>query len=491
MNLKIDFDNSYSRLPEQFYQNIKPSKTKNPKLIRYNKSLAQELGINLEKTQPEELTDFFSGKVIADGSEPIAQVYAGHQFGYFNPQLGDGRAILLGEIIDKDWERKDIQLKWSGKTKFSRWGDGKAPLWAVIREYILSEAMNALGVPTTRSLAMVTTGEPVYRETVLPGAILTRVASSHIRVGTFEYFLRKWDYDSLKVLTDYTIERHYPEVKESENKYLSFFESVLEKQIKLVAKWMHIGFIHGVMNTDNTSISWETIDYGPCAFMDEYHSSTVFSSIDRRKRYAFENQKHIIGWNLVRLAECLLHLIDPDQEKSVDLVNKIFESFWEKFDTCWLDWMAKKIGIMTLRDKDSTLIYELLDIMEKNEADYTLFFRYLSDAVEKQGYSKVKKLFHKEGEIQAWLTKWETRIKEQGMSFDEIAVQMKQLNPAFIPRNHRVQQAIDEANNQANFILMNQLLDILKNPYTDQPEKSEYMNPPEDHERVHQTFCGT
>lgn len=491
MNLKIDFDNTYARLPEQFYQRIQPSKIRKPNLIKYNEPLAQELGLDFSNASHQELSDIFSGNKIIDGSDPMAQVYAGYQFWHFNPQLGDGRAILLGEVKDKKAERRDIQLKWSGRTRFSRWGDGKAPLWAVIREYILSEAMNALGVPTTRSLAMVATNERVYRETVLPGAVLTRVASSHIRVGTFEYFFRKGDDESVKKLADYTIERHYPEVKKSANKYLSFFEQVWERQIKLVANWMHIWFIHGVMNTDNTTISWETIDYGPCAFMDEYKSKKVLSSIDIDGRYSFQNQSRIIRWNLARFWECLFPLIDPDADKAIDMINNVLEWFEQKFDTYFFTGMLQKIGIQKMHIEDKTLINTLLDIMEKNSVDFTLFFRYLSDWVEHQDYSQVFSLFQNENEIKKWISQWKIKLKEQKKSPLQIANQMKQVNPVFIPRNHRVQQAIDAAVYKTDFVLVNTLIDILSHPYADQPNYQEYMNPPKDDERVHQTFCGT
>ena len=492
MNIKIDFDNSYSRLPENFYERLKSENIVKPKLIQYNEYLAQELGLDLESINNQERADIFSANVFIQWSEPIAQVYAGHQFGYFNPRLGDGRAMLLWELIDKKGNRKDIQLKWSGRTRFSRTrSDGKAPLWAVIREYILSEAMNALGVPTTRALAMVTTWDEVHRERIEPGAIITRVASSHIRIGTFEYFAHKKDYKSVKILADYVIDRHYPEVKNNENPYLSFFESVIEKQVKLVARWMHLGFIHGVMNTDNTSISWETIDYGPCAFMDEYHRDTVFSFIDRDGRYAFENQKYIIQWNLMKLWESLIYLINSNEDKSVDLINKALSSIEKTFDEYWLEGMKNKIGIISMDDGDERLVRELLEIMESNKIDYTLFFRYLSDSVETQDYLKIEKLFQEENKIEKWLKKWKTRLNKQDIPFEEITKNMKQVNPAFIPRNHRVQQAIDEAINKTDFILMNQLLEILKKPYADQPEHGEYMDPPKENERVHQTFCGT
>ena len=492
MNIKIDFDNSYSWLPENFYERVKSTNVGKPQLIQYNESLAQELGLDFESISNQELADFFSGNILAEWSEPIAQVYAGHQFGYFNPRLGDGRAMLLWELIDKEGNRKDIQLKWSGRTRFSRTrSDGKAPLWAVIREYILSEAMNALGAPTTRALAMVKTWEEVYRERIEPGAIITRVASSHIRIGTFEYFAHKKDYKSIKILTDYVIDRDYPEVKNNSNPYLSFFEAVIDKQVKLVAKWMNLGFIHGVMNTDNTSISWETIDYGPCAFMDEYHRNTVFSFIDRDWRYAFENQKYIIGWNLMKLWESIIHLIDSNEKKSVDLINNALSSIAITFDEYWLDGMKNKIGIINMDDGDEKLIRELLEMMERGRVDYTLFFRYLSNAVETWNNTLVKKIFERENEIDTWLSQWNKRLEKQGIGWDQLSTNMKQVNPAFIPRNHRVQQAIDEAINKTDFILMNQLLEILKNPYADQPEYGEYMNPPKEDERVHQTFCGT
>ena len=371
------FDNSYSRLPENFYERIDPIAVKNPKLIRFNKLLAEEIGLDPIKDN-NHLETIFSGNVLPKDSDPIALAYAGHQFGHFVPQLGDGRAVLLGEVSNHDGFRFDIQLKGSGPTSFSRGGDGRAPLGPVIREYIMSEAMHFLNIPTTRSLAMVATDELVSRETLLPGGVLTRIASSHIRVGTFEYFAAQGDQKNLKLLADYAINRHYSNIDESNNRYQIFLESVCDKQASLIAKWMEVGFIHGVMNTDNTSISGETIDYGPCAFMDSYHPETVFSSIDHHGRYAYGNQPNIAQWNLARLSECLLPLIDNDSNKAITIAEEILDSFGRKFEDYWFSGMCEKIGLPGSKKNNRALLQDLLKLMQKNQSDFTLTFWYLS-----------------------------------------------------------------------------------------------------------------
>ncbi len=371
------FDNSYSRLPENFYERIDPIAVKNPKLIRFNKLLAEEIGLDPIKDN-NHLETIFSGNVLPKDSDPIALAYAGHQFGHFVPQLGDGRAVLLGEVSNHDGFRFDIQLKGSGPTSFSRGGDGRAPLGPVIREYIMSEAMHFLNIPTTRSLAMVATDELVSRETLLPGGVLTRIASSHIRVGTFEYFAAQGDQKNLKLLANYAINRHYSNIDESNNRYQIFLESVCDKQASLIAKWMEVGFIHGVMNTDNTSISGETIDYGPCAFMDSYHPETVFSSIDHHGRYAYGNQPNIAQWNLARLSECLLPLIDNDSNKAITIAEEILDSFGRKFEDYWFSGMCEKIGLPGSKKNNRALLQDLLKLMQKNKSDFTLTFWYLT-----------------------------------------------------------------------------------------------------------------
>ena len=487
----INFDNSYARLPKSFFECIKPTPVKEPKLVRFNKLLANEIGLNIIDDN-DILSDIFSGNIVPEGSEPIALVYAGHQFGYFVPQLGDGRAILLGEIINNGGCRFDIQLKGSGQTSYSRNGDGRAPLGAVIREYIISEAMHSLNIPTTRSLAIIVTGELVSRETLLPGGILTRIASSHLRVGTFEYFAASDDHENLQLLADYAINRHFPDIKESNLRYQTFLESVCDRQAALIAKWMHVGFIHGVMNSDNTSISGETIDYGPCAFMDSYDPATVFSSIDHHGRYAYGNQPNIAQWNIACLGECLLSLIHPDRNKAIGIAEEILDSFQDKFRKYWLSGMYKKIGLTQNEPEDINLLEQLLELMKENKTDYTLTFRYLSDAIENDiGNSNFEKQFLSQNKISKWLVRWRKRLKIQSASFKKIKMSMQKENPAFIPRNHRIEKAIYEAVDNNDYSYMDHLILLLNKPYQDQPDNSEYMHPPEKPDHNYQTFCGT
>ena len=487
----INFDNSYARLPKSFFECIKPTPVKEPKLVRFNKLLANEIGLNIIDDN-DILSDIFSGNIVPEGSEPIALVYAGHQFGYFVPQLGDGRAILLGEIVNNDGCRFDIQLKGSGQTSYSRSGDGRAPLGAVIREYIISEAMHSLNIPTTRSLAIIVTGELVSRETLLPGGILTRIASSHLRVGTFEYFAASNDHENLQLLADYAINRHFPDIKESNLRYQTFLESVCNRQAALIAKWMHVGFIHGVMNSDNTSISGETIDYGPCAFMDSYDPATVFSSIDHHGRYAYGNQPNIAQWNIACLGECLLSLIHPDRNKAIGIAEEILDSFQDKFRKYWLSGMYKKIGLTQNEPEDINLLEQLLELMKENKTDYTLTFRYLSDAIENDtGNSNFEKQFLSPNKIGEWLTNWRKRLKIQSVSFKKIKMSMQKENPAFIPRNHRIEKAIYEAVDNNDYSYMDHLILLLNKPYQDQPDNGEYMHPPEKPDHNYQTFCGT
>ena len=487
----INFDNSYARLPKSFFECIKPTPVKEPKLVRFNKLLANEIGLNVIEDN-DILSDIFSGNIVPEGSEPIALVYAGHQFGYFVPQLGDGRAILLGEIVNNGGCRFDIQLKGSGQTSYSRSGDGRAPLGAVIREYIISEAMHSLNIPTTRSLAIIVTGELVSRETLLPGGILTRIASSHLRVGTFEYFAASDDQENLQLLADYSINRHFPNIKKSNLRYQTFLESVCDRQAALIAKWMHVGFVHGVMNSDNASISGETIDYGPCAFMDSYDPATVFSSIDHHGRYAYGNQPNIAQWNIACLGECLLPLIHPDRNKAIGIAEEILDSFQDKFRKYWLSGMYKKIGLTQNEPEDINLLEQLLELMKENKTDYTLTFRYLSDAIENDtGNSNFEKQFLSQNKISEWLVSWRKRLKIQSASFKKIKMSMQKENPAFIPRNHRIEKAIYEAVDNNDYSYMDHLILLLNKPYQDQPNNSEYMHPPEKPDHNYQTFCGT
>jgi len=476
------FNNTYDQLPEHFYAQCLPTPVKNPQLIKLNESLATQLGLDFKKLNSSVGAALFSGNRISKDSNPIAMVYAGHQFGYFVPQLGDGRAILLGEIVDKNNQRFDIQLKGSGQTPYSRRGDGRAALGPVMREYIISEAMYALGIPTTRSLAMFSTGEMVMRETALPGAILTRVASSHIRVGTFEYFSALGDEKSVKLLADYAINRYYPEVKTMQNPYVGFLNAVCDAQASLVAKWMNVGFIHGVMNTDNMTISGETIDYGPCAFMDEYHPSTVFSSIDSSGRYAYKNQPNIAQWNLARLAETLLPFLDKNELEATKIANEIVHRFSQNYENYWWNGLRRKLGLFTNQPQDIELIKKLFVVMHVKSADFTNTFRMLS-AVPEGGAI--------DAAFEDWSKIWLNRHKEESRNSEEVGKLMRSQNPAFIPRNHWVQKAINDAVEQNNFDTMNLLISILSNPYEEQPHYVDFQKPPTATERITQTFCGT
>ena len=484
------FDNSYQNLPQDFFERINPVPVKDPQLIIFNNDLGKSLGID-QKISKKELANIFSGNEILKGSSPIALAYAGHQYGNFVNQLGDGRAVLLGEVSTPNQERFDMQLKGSGQTRFSRQGDGRSPLGPVIREYVVSEAMNALGIPSTRSLAAVTTGEKVFREVFLPGGILTRIAKSHIRVGTFEYFAAQKNTENLKTLADYTIKRHFPSLKDVANPYLSLLEIVSERQIELISKWMGVGFIHGVMNTDNTSIVGETIDYGPCAFMDEYNPSTVFSSIDAHGRYAFGNQPLIAQWNMACFANSLLGLIDKDTEKATDKAQKVINNFPNKMSEAMMSVMCKKIGLDTTKTNSQEALTKLLRIMLDNKSDYTLTFRYLSEIIKGKRDSSFKQQFLEHKQISSWLKEWNELIKDQNLAKKEIALSMESSNPVFIPRNHLVERAIEAAVENNDFSEMKTLLTILSKPYEEQSKYGEYMKPPKPLEVVHQTFCGT
>ena len=475
------FDHSYIKLPKDFFIEQLPVKVKKPKLILLNEALLKALGLDKEALSHEAWGSIFSGNTIPENSYPIAQAYAGHQFGHFT-LLGDGRAVLLGEQINPDGKRFDIQFKGSGQTPYSRRGDGRAALGPMLREYIISEAMHALNIPTTRSLAVVVTGESIMRDELLPGAVLTRVAKSHIRVGTFQFASTLNDIQKLKVLADYAIDRHYPECKEKDNPYLAFLNAVIETQASLVSQWMHVGFIHGVMNTDNMAISGETIDYGPCAFMDRYHPETVFSSIDRQGRYAYANQAPIAQWNLARFAETLLPLIDQDTDKSIELASQSVNSFSDLFQASWLKGMRQKIGLFDEEAGDIDLINELLILMQKNKADYTLTFRHLSsDAI-------LKDAIFEDASFKVWYKKWMHRIQKQKDGEETSKLIMLKHNPAVIPRNHLVEKALSLVVREQDYKLLNDLIGALQKPY----EHSKiFSEPPLEEDKSYQTFCGT
>ena len=491
MTVHFPFQNTYAALPANFFARVAPTPVAAPRLIKLNRPLAVHLGLDPDLLSTPEGAEILAGKRLPDGADPIAMAYAGHQFGHFVPQLGDGRAILLGEVIDRDGVRRDIQLKGSGPTPFSRRGDGRAALGPVLREYIVSEAMFALGIPTTRSLAAVITGENVMRETVLPGAVLTRVAASHIRVGTFQFFAARGDTDGIRALADHAINRHYPDAARADRPYHALLEGVVTRQAELVARWLLIGFIHGVMNTDNSSISGETIDYGPCAFMDEYNPATVFSSIDEQGRYAYANQPRIALWNLTRLAECLLPLFSDDKDQAVEQAQGILGIFSEKFTAAFSAGLHQKLGLFTTQDGDDALIQDLLDAMAKNEADFTLVFRRLSDAAGDADDDNVRAQFTDPAAFDEWAVRWRQRLAGEPQSATERQAAMRAVNPAFIPRNHRVEAVIQAAMNNDDYAPFEELLSVLAKPYQDQPEFAAYADPPMPDQRVLRTFCGT
>ncbi len=471
----MNLDNSYARLPEGFHVKVEPGAAVAPSMLAWNNDLAVELGLDSLAEDEAELARIFSGASRPAGVQPIALAYAGHQFGCFVPQLGDGRAALLGEVVTDAGQRYDIQLKGSGRTPYSRGGDGKSWLGPVLREYIVSEAMHHLGIPTTRALAAVATGESVYRETAWPGAVFTRVASSHLRVGTFEYFAFRRNTDALKTLTEYSIDRHYPEAKRDVAPYVAFFRRVAERQAELVAGWMAVGFIHGVMNTDNTSISGETLDYGPAAYMDEFQFKKVFSSIDAHGRYAFANQMPIAQWNLARLAETLLLLCDARTE-----FEAILSEFPALYECCYLDLMRPKLGLMNIKDGDDELIGDWLKYLQDSVLDYTLSFRELATRIEASDPPRF-------GEFEQ---RWRQRVANQATESAEALARMNSVNPIFIPRNHRIEQAIQDAV-AGDLTVFNDLNVVLAQPFLEQPEYAKYAEAPEPNERVIQTFCGT
>ena len=490
--LLIPFDNSYARLPERFYARVHPTAVATPSLIRVNEALALELGIDPQALASPEGVAVLAGNRIADGSDPIAMAYAGHQFGNFVPQLGDGRAILIGEVVDRSGTRRDIHLKGAGRTPFSRMGDGRAALGPVLREYIVSEAFAALGIPTTRALAAVITGEWVYRETPLPGAILARVASSHIRVGTFQFFAARKDADAIRTLADYTIARHYPDLADSPEKYRGLLSALVARQANLIAQWMHVGFIHGVMNTDNTSVAGETIDFGPCAFMDTYHPSTVFSSIDQGGRYAFANQPAIANWNLVRFAETLLPLLGDTQEEAVAAAQERIDAFGALFQTAIADGYATKLGLTNRTPDDIALIQDFLTVMANGEADFTLTFRALSEAAETPDKEpELRALFTETVPLDDWLARWRQRLEKESRTASQIATAMRSANPVIIPRNHQIEAAIKAAVSSNDLGPFHRLVDELARPFDDRPGIDDLKLPPKPEEIVHATFCGT
>jgi len=478
------FDNSYARLPEAFYVRLNPVPVRKPKLVIFNEALARFLGLNPDALMDDDGTAVFSGNRIPEGADPIAQAYAGHQFGSFT-MLGDGRAILLGEQLTPDGKRFDIQFKGSGRTPFSRSGDGRAALGPMLREYIISEALFALGIPTTRSLAVVTTGEPVFRETALQGAILTRTAASHIRVGTFEYAAARDMPDDLRALADYTIQRHFPDLTGEENPYLALLAAVMDRQASLVASWLLVGFIHGVMNTDNTALCGETIDYGPCAFMDAYDPNTVFSSIDHGGRYAYGRQPQIVHWNLARFAESLLPLIHDDPQEAVSMAKETLSNFTTTFSGYWLSGMRSKLGLSNPETDDAALIEDLFDCMHRHKADFTNTFRDLAS-----GTLPETPLFRAQ-DFKQWFERWKKRIERQPDSRETARRLMNAHNPAVIPRNHRVEEALAAAVERADYTVMEKLLEVLSRPFQDLPEGSGYHLPPPPSSEPYRTFCGT
>jgi uncharacterized protein YdiU (UPF0061 family) len=487
--MAFQFDNTYARLPGHFFARQSPVAVAEPRLLKLNETLAAELGLDQDRLRSPHGLAVLAGNAVPDGAEPLAMAYAGHQFGGFVPQLGDGRAVLLGEILDPRGERFDIQLKGSGRTPFSRAGDGRAWIGPVLREYVVSEAMHALGIPTTRALAALASGEPVYRETSLPGAVLTRVARSHVRIGTFEYFAARGDTEAVRSLADYVIARHYPAARSDERPYRALLDSVIARQARLIAQWLGVGFIHGVMNTDNMSIAGETIDYGPCAFMDAYHPGTVYSSIDHGGRYAYGNQPRIAQWNLARLAQSLLPILDEDQSKAVDEAQGAVDTFPARFDKAYLDVFRAKLGLTQERPGDADIIDSLLQLMADTSADFTNSLRALCDAAEGKEEA-VRSELGAGTSANDWLRRWHARLTAESTAPADRVASMRRVNPAAIPRNHRVEAALRAAVD-GHLDPLEELIQILALPWEEQPEGSPYRCPPEPHEVVRQTFCGT
>ena len=485
----FQFDNSYARLPDRFFASVYPEPVEGPKLLRFNQKLAAELGVEADLSDPDRLASVLSGNVVPQGASPLAMAYAGHQFGNFVPQLGDGRAILIGEVMDRAGQRRDIQWKGAGPTPFSRRGDGRAALGPVIREYVVSEAMHALGIPATRALAAVSTGELVQREQEQQGAVFVRVAASHVRVGTFQFFAARGDTEGVRTLANYVIERHYPDLMGAQNPYLALLQAVADRQAELIARWLGVGFIHGVMNTDNMTISGETIDFGPCAFLDEYNPMKVFSSIDRQGRYAYRNQPGIGQWNIARLAEALVPLIDADEEKAVGAANSVLKAFGDTFQAHWIEVFRAKLGLVTARDGDGDLVQGLLSAMEENEADFTRTFRALCNAAEGHD-DDLLACFADTAKLREWLPKWNERLAEEGRGPADVATEMRGVNPWLIARNHRIEEAIAAAN-YGDFSFFEKLVEALEKPFEERPEFADYAIAPTAEQKVARTFCGT
>ncbi len=493
-NLKtpIRFNNSYVGLPEQFYARQLPVPVSAPALIRVNSSLADSVGIDSDWLASKAGIEMVAGNQMPVGAEPIATVYAGHQFGNWNPQLGDGRAVLLGEVIAKDGSRHDLQLKGSGPTPYSRGGDGRAPLGPVLREYIVSEAMAALGIPTTRSLAAVTTGEEVFRDDILPGAVLLRVAQSHIRIGTFQFFAARQNHDAIRILADHVIARHYPEALTADNPYLALLNAVINLQAGLIARWQLVGFVHGVMNTDNMLLSGETIDYGPCSFMDGFDPNMVLSSIDHAGRYAYSNQPGIAQWNLMNLAQSLLPIIDSNQETALSLAQESVNGFPALFREAYQQGINQKLGIEQNDDEDPALIEDLFAMMTTLKVDFTLTFRHFYDLANPlHETNSPDNSFKLPAEFDSWLKRWHKRLTNEERDPEILAEGLKQANPLFIPRNHLIEEVIEAAVRQADFEPFHELVNVLENPCEYQPGMSKYTQPPSPDQVVKQTFCGT
>lgn len=490
IDIGAKFDNTYAQQLNGYYSIIQGDDAPSAKLIKFNHSLASELGLCLDQLTTHDIAAVFSGDTPVKGATPLAQIYAGHQFANFNPQLGDGRALLLGEVINHNGDRQDIQLKGAGRTPYSRNGDGKAAIGPVLREYLMGEAMHALHIPTTRALAAVSTGHKIMREKPLPGAVLTRVASSHLRIGTFQYFAAQGDVDKIKQLADYTIQRHFPELSQSENPYLGLLCAVRDRQARLIAQWMLIGFVHGVMNTDNMTISGETIDYGPCAFMDTYKTSTVFSSIDTICRYAYNQQPVIAKWNLARFAETLLPLISSDTEQAVKLATDETFAFTKQYEIEWLNRIRAKLGLSNDENDDLTLANDLLDIMENEAVDFTQFFRELS-GTQLGNLDGVNLLFNDASMFLQWHKRWQIRLTRDPMPQEIRSIAMDSVNPVYIPRNHKVEEALKAAEENDNYAPFEKLLSVLSHPFEKRDELSEYETPAHKNSPPYKTFCGT
>jgi uncharacterized protein YdiU (UPF0061 family) len=486
------FSNTYARLPGQFHAHVAPTPVSQPRLLLFNEALAAELGIERAGADAQALADVFAGNRIPDGAEPISAVYAGHQFGGYSPQLGDGRAILLGEVIDREGRRRDIQLKGAGRTPYSRRGDGRAAVGPVLREYLVSEFLHALGIPSTRALAAVATGDRVVRERALPGAVLTRVAASHIRVGTFQYFAAQGDTQALRALGEHVLARHYPQARDDPRPYQALLQDFARRHASLVARWMAVGFIHGVMNTDNMSVSGETIDFGPCAFLEAYDPSAVFSAIDEGGRYAYANQPWAAQWNLARFAEAMLPLLDDDAQRATEFAQSVINAFPALFEAQWLAAMRAKLGLLEPRDDDAELIGRLLDAMHAAEADFTLtFHRLCAAAADPAGGAGPRDLFGDPAAFDAWATDWTARLRSEGAPAQERHRIMRSANPALIARNHRVEQAIGRFVEDADIAPTSALLAALLHPQESSGAAAPFMAPALPAERVLRTFCGT